>query len=131
MLYNVTWNSSETKKIYQATTNSEILMEYLEKSLLERNLVELIGEAPSPKRGYGVLTYYYSSNPKKVLLTAAPRRKKDYIHVVIFNNKIAKEELQRLGFETGNNKKTPDVKIGRKEDVDRLVEICKASNHTR
>ena len=131
MLYNVTWNSSETKKIYQATTNSEILMEYLEKSLLERNLVELIGEAPSPKRGYGVLTYYYSSNPKKKLLTAAPRRKKDYIHVVIFNNKIAKGELQRLGFETGNYNEPPDVKIGSKEDVDKLVKICKTSNHTR
>ncbi len=85
-------------------------MEYLEKSLLERNLVELIGEAPTPKRGYGVLTYYYSSNPKKKLLTAAQRRKR--YTVVIFNNKIAKEELQRLGFQKGNNRETPDVKMG-------------------
>ncbi|QUW22908.1 hypothetical protein JSQ81_04845 [Sporosarcina sp. Marseille-Q4063] len=131
ILYNVTWNSSETKKIYQAAKNSEILMAYLERRLLENNLAELIGEAPSPKRGYGVLIYYYSNKPKKRLLSAAPRRNKDYIHVVIFNNKITKMELQKLGFETGNYKEPPDVKIGSKEDVDKLVEICKAINHTR
>ena len=98
---------------------------------MEKNLAELIGEAPSPKRGYGVLTYYYSSNPKKVLLTAAPRRKNDYIHFVIFNNKVTRDELQSLGIKTGNNKQRPDVKISSKEDVDKLVAICKATNHTR
>jgi hypothetical protein len=34
MLYNVRWETSKTKQIYNATRNSEELMSYLEKSLL-------------------------------------------------------------------------------------------------
>ena len=58
-------------------------MAYLERSLLDKNLAELIGEAPSPKRGYGVLTYYYSSDPKKVLLTE-PQEGRTIIYMLSF-----------------------------------------------
>lgn len=121
MLYNVRWNTSETKKIYQATKNSELLMEHLEKSLLEAGIVKLIGEKPTPNRGYGVLFYYYSSKPRKRLLSSAPRQDHDHIHIVIFNNVLNQEQLLNEGFDLGNEVETSDVKIHRKEEIDKLV----------
>jgi len=125
MLYNVTWNSSETKKIYQATKNSEMLMEYLEESLVQTGLCKLIGEHPSPNRGYGVLNYYFTSNPRKRLLSSAPRRNHDHIHVVIFNSILKRQLLQELGFDLGKEKVTVDIKIHKKHEIDKLIEILK------
>jgi hypothetical protein len=127
MLYNVRWNSSETKKIYQATKNSEILMEYLEERLIQAEIANLISEHPSPNRGYGVLFYYFSSKPKKRLLSAAPRRDHDHIHVVIFNNILNRELLQKLGFDLGKDKKLADLKIHKKEEIDQLIELIKTN----
>jgi hypothetical protein len=129
VLYNVRWNSSETKKIYQATKNSEILMEYLEESLIKADLAKLISEQPSSKRGYGVLCYYFASKPKRRLLSAAPRRDHDYIHVVIFNNILNREFLQKSGFDLGKELVVPDIKIHKKEEVDRLIEMIKNNLH--
>ena len=125
MLYNVRWNSSETKKIYQATKNSEILMEYLEERLIQTEIAKLISEHPSPNRGYGVLNYYFSSKPKKRLLSAAPRRKHDHIHVVIFNSILNRELLQKKGFDLGKDVNVPDIKIYKKEEIDQLIELMK------
>lgn len=129
MLYNVRWNSSETKKIYMATKNSEILMEYLEAGLIKADLAKLISEQPSPKRGYGVLCYYFSSKPKKRLMSAAPRRDHDHIHVVIFNNILSRELLQKLGFDLGKDKKFTDLKIHKKEEINQLIELIKSTIH--
>ncbi|WP_175638334.1 hypothetical protein [Metabacillus schmidteae] len=129
MLYNVSWNTSETKKIYQATKNSESLMECLEKCLLESGLAKLISEKPTPNRGYGVLYYYFSSKPKKRLLSSAPRRDHDHIHVVIFNNLLNQEQLQNEGFDVGNEVEPPDVKIHRKEEIEKLVWLIKVNLH--
>ena len=129
MLYNVRWNSSETKKIYQATKNSEILMEYLEESLIKADLAKLISEQPSPKRGYGVLCYYFASKPKKRLLSAAPRRDHDHIHVVIFNRVLNRELLQKSGFDLGNDLEVPDIKIHKKEEIDLLIEMIITNLH--
>ncbi|MCH1627240.1 hypothetical protein [Fredinandcohnia quinoae] len=96
-------------------------MEHLEKSLLEAGIVKLIGEKPTPNRGYGVLFYYYSSKPRKRLLSSAPRRDHDHIHIVIFNNVLNQEQLLNEGFDLGNEVETPDVKIHRKEEIDKLV----------
>ncbi|WP_226536419.1 hypothetical protein [Fictibacillus halophilus] len=125
MLYNTRWENSETKKIYQATMNSQILMEYLEETLMQRNLVSLIGEQPSPKRGYGVIIYYYSKNPKKRLLSSAPRKNHDHIHIVLFNNVLSVEQLQNTGFDLGNT--TSDVKIHSKSEIDILVNLLKTN----
>jgi len=129
MLYNVRWNSSETKKIYQATKNSEILMEYLKERLIQAEIANLISEHPSPNRGYGVLFYYFSSKPKKRLLSAAPRRDHDHIHVVIFNNILNRELLQKLGFDLGKDKNLTDLKIHKKEEIDQLIELIKSNLH--
>lgn len=129
MLYNVRWNSSETKKIYQATKNSEILMEYLEVGLIKADLAKLISEQPSPKRGYGVLCYYFSSKPKRRLLSAAPRRDHDHIHVVIFNRILNRELLKKSQFDLGNDLDVPDIKIHKKEEIDRLIEMIKNNLH--
>lgn len=129
MLYNVRWNTSETKKIYQATKNSELLMEHLEKSLLEAGIVKLIGEKPTPNRGYGVLFYYYSSKPRKRLLSSAPRRDHDHIHIVIFNNVLNREQLLDEGFNLGNETEPPDIKIHRKDEIDKLVVLMNKSLH--
>lgn len=115
MLYNVSWNTSETKKIYQATKNSEFLMEYLEERLKQVGITKLISEKPSPNRGYGVLYYYYSKQPKKRLLSSAPRREHDHIHVVIFNGILKQEQLSEEQFDLGNEVETPDIKIHSKE----------------
>ncbi|QBP43186.1 hypothetical protein [Paenisporosarcina antarctica] len=125
MLYNIRWNSSETKKIYQATKNSEILMEYLEERLIQDEIAKLISEHPSPNKGYGVLNYYFSSKPKKRLLSAAPRRNHDHIHVVIFNSILNRELLQKKGFDLGKDVNVPDIKIHKKDEIDQLIELIK------
>lgn len=123
MLYIVSWNTSETKKIYQATKNSEMLMEYLEKRLLQEDIAKLISEQPTPNRGYGVLYYYYSNQPRKRLLSSAPRRDHDHIHVVIFNGILKQEQLRKEQFDLGNEVATPDIKVHTKEEIDKLIRL--------
>lgn len=104
-------------------------MEYLEERLIQAEIANLISEHPSPNRGYGVLFYYFSSKPKKRLLSAAPRRDHDHIHVVIFNNILNRELLQKLGFDLGKDKKLTDLKIHMKEEIDQLIELVKSNLH--
>jgi hypothetical protein len=127
VLYNVSWDTSETKKIYQATKNSEMLMEYLESCLLKEDIAKLVSERPTPNRGYGVLYFYYSSKPKKRLLSSAPRRDHDHIHVVIFNNILKREQLLNEGFDLGNEAEPPDLKIHSKEEIDKLIRLIRAN----
>jgi hypothetical protein len=127
LLYNVRWQTSETKKIYQATKNSEVLMEFLEERLMQENISKLISESPTPKRGYGVLYYYHSINPRKRLLSSAPRRDHDHIHVVLFNNILNRQELKKLGFKIGNAEEPPDIMIHTKEEIDKLIFLIKAN----
>ncbi|PEC48384.1 hypothetical protein COJ46_09745 [Bacillus sp. AFS077874] len=124
MIYNVTWLTSQTKQIYQATRTSEVLMAHLEECLTRSNLVEMIGELPVPDKGreYGVLIYYYKAKPKKRLLSAAPRR--DHNHIVLFRGILSRKELLDNNFDVGNSTDPqPDVKLHSQEEVNRLVEI--------
>lgn len=128
MLYNVTWENSQTKQIYNATKRSEELMSYLEDLLLKSELVQLIGEKPVPDKGreYGEMIYYYNSKPKRRLLSAAPRRENDYIHVVLFRGILTKEQLIQNGFEIGSYPEpTPDVKLNSNAEIDVLIELLK------
>lgn len=128
MFYNVTWENSQTKQIYNATMRSEELMAYLEDSLLNSELVQLIGEKPVPDKGreYGEMIYYYNSKPKRKLLSAAPRRDNDYIHVVLFRSILTKEQLIQNGFEIGSySEPTPDIKLHSKAEIDVLIELLK------
>lgn len=128
VLYNVTWENSQTKQIYNATKRSEELMSYLEDSLLNSELVQLIGEKPVPDKGreYGEMIYYYNSKPKRRLLSAAPRRDNDYIHVVIFRGILTKEKLKQNCFELGSYPEpTPDIKLHSKAEIDVLIELLK------
>lgn len=130
MIYNVKWNESETKRIYKASSKSEQLMEYLETKLYELHLIQTIGEHPSPKRGYGVLVYYYKQAPYRQLLTAAPRKLHDYIHVVLTCGIFNRNELHSVGFKLGNNQDPrPDVKLQFKEQIDTLVSIIQRNNY--
>lgn len=113
------------KKIYQATVDSEHLMEYLEEKLMQTDLEKMISEDPNPKRGYGVLYYYYSVKPRKRLLSAAPRRNNGYIHVVLFNHLLSHETLQQKGFTIGNSEIDPDILVKSNEEIDILVNLLK------
>jgi hypothetical protein len=130
VIYNVRWNESETKKIYKASSKSEQLMEYLETKLYELSLIQTIGEHPSPTRGYGVLVYYYKQAPYRQLLTAAPRKLHDYIHVVLTCGIFNKDDLQSAGFKLGNNKDPrPDLKVQSKEQIHTLANIIQRNNY--
>lgn len=128
MIYGVKWNDSETKKIYKATTFSEQLMEYLERRLMEDELVKLSGEKPVPKRGYGMMIYYYSIDPKRQLLTAAPRRKQNYIHVVLTAKSIDNQTLNNNRITLGNYIDPLDVKLHTETEIDTLVALLKKHN---
>lgn len=122
--------NSQTKQIYNATKESERLMVYLENSLLTNNLVELIGEQPVPEKGreYGVMIYYYKSNPKVKLLSAAPRRKGKHIHVVLFRGILNRDQLLEKNLTLGNSKDPqPDLKINTIEEIDILIKIVQAN----
>lgn len=129
MLYNINWNTSETKKIYQATKDSEMLIEYLELRLLEEGIAKLISKHPTPHRGYGVLYYYYSNKPRKRLLSSVPRRDHDHIHVVFFNSILRQELLKEERFDLGNEVETPDIKIHTKEEIDNLIRLINNNLH--
>ena len=104
-------------------------MEYLEECLLQEGIAKIISEQPTPNRGYGVLFYYFSNKPKKRLLSSAPRRDHDYIHVVIFNNILKQEQLKNEGFDLGNKLEPPDLKIHRKDEIDKLVRLIKTNGY--
>jgi len=126
MIYNVTWLTSKTKQIYSASKNSEVLMSYLEERLINSNVVELIGEHPVPDKGreYGVIIYYYTTKPKRRLLSAAPRRDHDHIHVVLFRGILSRSQLLENKFEVGNSADPqPDIKVHTKTEIDILVEL--------
>ncbi|WP_062232324.1 hypothetical protein [Fictibacillus sp. FJAT-27399] len=90
-------------------------------------LVELIGESPVPDKGreYGVMVYYYNAKKRRRLLSAAPRRKHDHIHIVIFSH-LSREILASNQFDLGNSKDPqPDIKIHSKEEITRLINLIK------
>ncbi|MFY4776623.1 hypothetical protein [Metabacillus sp. RGM 3146] len=73
-MYNGRWETSETKKIYQATRNSEMLIEYLEECMLKESLSSFIGEQPNPKRDYGSKSIMFHLNQEKRFYRCAKKR---------------------------------------------------------
>jgi hypothetical protein len=64
--------------------------------------------------------------PKRRLLSAAPRRDNDYIHVVLFRGILTKEQLLQNGFEIGSYPdSTPDIKVHSRAEIDSLIELLK------
>jgi len=128
-LYGVKWNGSQSKKIYKATKHSEYLMECLEQRLLETNLIQLIGEQPvdKPGRQYGVMLYYYKATPRRILLTSAPRRDHNHIHIEIISRVIDRETLLTERLTPGNyyEPKAPDLLIESEDEVDKLIALIK------
>lgn len=92
-------------------------------------MAPLISEDPTPSRCYGVMYYYYSVNPNKRLLSAAPRRNNDYIHVVIFNHILSPEYLKEKGFKMGKESQITDILIESKDEIDKLVHALKTNLH--
>lgn len=132
MLYNVNWATSKTKEIYNATKDSEELMDFLENLIVSSNLVELIGEKPVPEKGreYGVMIYYYKAKPRRRLLSAAPRKESNHIHVVLFGGIVSKRELEESGFEIGNSTDPqPDIKIQSKDEINSLADLLRKKLH--
>lgn len=125
--YYTSWNESQTKIIYQATKHTEDLMEVLEEALLDSELVQIIAEKPVPeqKRRYGEMIYYLSTKPKRKLLSSAPRRENNHIHVVLFSH-LSREILEKNNFTLGNYQDpTPDIKIQSKEEISKLIKLIK------
>lgn len=135
MIYNVKWNDSKSKIIYRATKHSEYLMDYLEQKLFENELVKMVAERPidSPGRQYGAMFYYYKTNPNRVLLTSAPRRDHNYIHVELRSKIIDRETLISNGLTTGNYKEPkasfPDLKMHSESEIDKLIELMRQNNY--
>ncbi|WP_419879651.1 hypothetical protein [Brevibacillus centrosporus] len=132
ILYGVRWKDSQSKTIYKATKHSEYLMEYLEQRLFETGIVKDTGELPvdSPGRQYGVMLYYYKAKPRRILLTSAPRREHNHIHIEIKSRVIDRDTLQTEGFKTGNNQepKVPDLLIGTEIEIDKLISLIIKNN---
>ncbi len=130
--YGVKWNESQSKAIYKATKHSEFLMDYMEQRLIETGLIKDIGEQPvdSPGRQYGAMLYYYKAKPRRILLTSAPRREHNYIHVELKSRVMDRESLLANGFKLGNNvePKVPDLHIESESEIDRLIDLIKKSN---
>jgi hypothetical protein len=125
----VKWNESDTKRIYQATMNSELLMAYLEQKLFDSGLALFSGDQPVPRRGYGCMLYYYQEKPKRVLLTAAPRRYNQHIHIVLICGVLTREELSQAGLRLGNyNDSQPDMMVSKNVEIDRLVALLEEVN---
>lgn len=118
----VKWLDSMTRKIYNATPKSEELMEYLENSLFSANLVVDYAESPRPDRGFGRMVYYHKTSRR--LLTSAPRKREDYIHVVLCIGTLDKNTLLKQGFILGNGSgRNQDVKISDEKQIDTLINL--------
>jgi hypothetical protein len=118
-----------TKRIYQANKNSELLMAYLEQKLFDSGLALFSGDQPSPNRGYGCMLYYYQVKPKRLLLSAAPRRNNSYIHVVLICGVLNRIDLTQAGFPLGNYPDPqPDMMLSEIQEIDRLVGVLEKVN---
>ncbi|WP_078596343.1 hypothetical protein [Evansella clarkii] len=113
----VRWNESETKKIYNANKETEMLMRYLEERLFEKEIVDNSADSPTPDRGFGRMIYYSGS---RRILVSAPRKRYKHIHVVL-SNKINMAEVKKAGIKTGNGK--TDVMLTSNEEINKLVSL--------
>jgi 5-methylcytosine-specific restriction protein B len=97
-------------------------MEYLENSLFSANLVVDYADSPRPERGFGRMVYYHKSSRR--LLTSAPRKREDYIHVVLCIGTLDKNTLLKQGFILGNGSgRNQDVKISDEKQIDTLINL--------
>jgi 5-methylcytosine-specific restriction enzyme B len=118
---NIKWNKSETKKIYNANKHSEQLMEYLEFKLFKDKLADSCADSPNYERGYGVMIYY--KNGRRVL-TSAPRKREQHIHVVLPNSNINELKQLKIPLGRGGN----DVLLSNETQIDVLIEFLKGAN---
>lgn len=119
------WNESQTKQIYHALPGSEALMEYLEQRLIDKDLVTASVDSVVPERGYGTMVYKLD---KRTLLTSAPRKRDNYIHVVLVFGKISAAQLLDRKLQVGNGSgKGQDVKLYSEQEIDTLVTLIQES----
>ncbi len=119
------WNQSQTKQIYHALPGSEALMAYLEQRLINEGLITESVDAVVPERGYGSMVYKLD---KRTLLTSAPRKRDNYIHVVLVFGKISAAQLLDRKLQVGNGSgKGQDVKLYSEHEIDTLITLIQAS----
>lgn len=119
------WNKSQTKQIYHALPGSEALMEYLEQRLIDNNLVTECVDSVVSERGYGAMVYKMD---KRTLLTSAPRKRDNYIHVVLVFGKISATQLLDRKLQVGNGSgKGQDVKLYSNQEIDTLIALIQES----
>ncbi|AHV95615.1 McrB family protein [Paenibacillus sabinae] len=115
------WNESETKKIFKAMPGSEALMEYLERRLDTEGLVTESNERLFPKKAQGCMVY---KRDTRILLTSAPRKRDNYIHVVLTFGKISAAQLSDRKLKVGSGSgKGQDVKLYSNRDIDIIISL--------
>lgn len=118
----VKWIDSLTREIFNATPKSDTLMEYLENILISANLAVDYADSPRLERGNGKMVYYHKTGRR--LLTSAPRKREDYIHVVLCIGTLDKTTLLKHGFTLGNGSGgKQDVKISDEKQIDTLINL--------
>lgn len=93
-------------------------MEYLESTLFKEGLVDSSADSPNRARGFGRMIYYAKN---RRVLTAAPRKRKEHIHVV-FAKSINMTEVRKEEIPLGNGN---DVILSENIQIDKLVDLMK------
>ncbi|MBU9713224.1 McrB family protein [Evansella tamaricis] len=115
----VRWNASKTREIYHANETSERLIAYLESSLFDHGIVNESADSPNVERGYGRMVYYFDN---RRVITAAPRKIKEHIHVVLSQEEDM-SEYEKATIPLGNQGN--DLVISTEEQVDALIQVLK------
>lgn len=127
---NVRWHESQIKSFYEGYEETSALMAYLDKKIFEEEMAAISSENAYVNEENGDMIYKY--NARNVLLTAAPRKREPYIHVVLIFGGISDVELLEQGFKIGNGKgKSQDVKLYSITEIDRLLELVKKTGTQR
>ncbi|MBO8171494.1 MAG: AAA family ATPase [Bacillaceae bacterium] len=113
----VRWLESETRKIFNATKKSDELLAYLDSLLFHKKVATGSAESFESGRKQGRMTYYKEN---KRFIVAAPRKKGDYIHVVLTIQTISRAEMEEQGFKLGNQH---DIYLYNKEEIERFVDF--------
>jgi hypothetical protein len=67
-------------------------------------------------------SYFKYVTPKRLLLSAAPRRNNSYIHVVLICGILNRNDLTQAEFPLGNYPDPqPDMMLSEIQEIDRLV----------
>ena len=117
----IRWNESETKKVAKANSDSEKLLDYLERELFNRGLADDSADSPYYEKDFGFMIYY---NQGTKLFTVSPRRKNKTLHIDNIAKEIPIEILRENSFDLGSHN---NIRVSTKEEIDRFIDLLQGS----